>query len=631
MFSFKNIRLLLFESFLPFLVMLIVLFILMIRIDSKIEKSSNTIIIDLLPDKEPQEKVSNITQSIPLEALSSEETKIAGSINMLIVQKKYSEAILGIQKLKNSLQKKDETAITLAFCYYKVKNYELGIKTLSSIHNKKLPRRHFNLGLIYSKLKGSRLKAIKHFKLYLKSNPGSWEASSNIALLYYKTKNYMASADYLQKTLKLTSGSKRKARTYYRLGRTLKAQSQDKQAIKAFEKAVRLDPNDVKARIHLAELIMKKDFDKGMKMLTKLTTLSRDYPTVYYHIAKKYYSRKDMPNAIKQLSLGLEKSRHSLKLRSYLAFVYLNSEEYANASKILSQLAVEYPNRELYSFRLGRAHYGMKQYQEAINHYNYALKLRPNYYKALVNLGVTHAAVKNYKMAIHYYRKALDLNAKSEKTYYNLGLLYYKTNRYEESTSAYQKAIQLKAKYPTAYNGLGQVYLAQKNIHSARKSFRKSIELDKNYSSSYVLLSQTYILENKERKARDTLENALKQVRNPELMNTLAGYHMKDMKLRNAEKLYKASLKMNKDELDAMLGLGRLYLKEKRYALALSYMKRYIFVRPKDPEARYIYMKAFYHSGKKLEAFRQLRALEGLSGKYPDLAKYKKLLKSFDK
>ena len=71
-------------------------------------------------------------------------------------------------------------------------------------------------------------------------------------------------------------------------------------------------------------------------------------------------------------------------------------------------------------------------YKGALEVYNSALKVNPNFAQAYNNRGVLKVAMNDTKGAFEDYEKALSLNAKYADVYYNRGNLRYMTNDNEE-------------------------------------------------------------------------------------------------------------------------------------------------------------------------------------------------------
>ena len=98
--------------------------------------------------------------------------------------------------------------------------------------------------------------------------------------------------------------------------------------------------------------------------------------------------------------------------------------------------AVEYYNRGLEYKNLGK-------YQLAIDDYNKAIKINPDYVDAYNDRGIAYHKSGNYKNALDDYNRAIKINPDYVKAYYNRGFVKMKLGR--DYCSDYKKACELGA------------------------------------------------------------------------------------------------------------------------------------------------------------------------------------------
>ncbi|MCB0208733.1 MAG: tetratricopeptide repeat protein [Anaerolineae bacterium] len=75
-------------------------------------------------------------------------------------------------------------------------------------------------------------------------------------------------------------------------------------------------------------------------------------------------------------------------------------------------------------FRLGNQFYEAGQLNKAVEAYQKAIALDPEYQGAYANLGVTYYQQQKFELAASQYEKALELNPQDGEVAYNLGALY---------------------------------------------------------------------------------------------------------------------------------------------------------------------------------------------------------------
>ncbi len=617
--TLKGLKLALTESFLPFLIFLVALFFILLQIDQYIERSRNTLIIPM-GDRDTEEDF--ISQKIKLSGTSNNKLE---KINRYIKTNQLTKAINGIKRLKPDLRQSDKVQLTLAFCYYKINQLKKSLSILKAFPNKDSSRLHFNLGLVYGKDPKTYDLAIQSFKEYLRKNQYSYEGHFNLSLNYIKKKDYSEAGKTLLKAIQLSSG-KRKARAYYQLGLSYKKNEHVEEAEKAFYKSIRLDPKLLKARVQWANIIIQKDPSKGLSEFKKIIRLDSKYIHAYYLLGVHYFRQNNVSRALYYLNQGLQENPNSLKIRSYTGFIYLKTKELNNAKKVYEGLILDYPQNQLYRFNLGRVYHNLEDYPKAINEYNSILALNKKHYKAIVNLGVTYAKMEQYKKAINYYTQALKLKSDSVKTYYNLGILYKKTKRFKSALRSFQKAINLKQFYPQAFYNIASIYQSLRQEKKAIKYYEKAIQLDNKYFFAYRDLAKIYEAKSDYRRLVEVLNRGISRTGHRNLQNRLAHYYDQRGEYQKALKIYQDVLSPPKTSLMALIGIARVHLKLKNYKESEESIAKYIYSKPKNVEARYIYMASLFHLNKKKECLKQIRIIEKLSPAYRDTKTYKSRL-----
>lgn len=75
-------------------------------------------------------------------------------------------------------------------------------------------------------------------------------------------------------------------------------------------------------------------------------------------------------------------------------------------------------------FKKGFGYQNQGNSEQAIQEYQKALELNPNYTQAHTNLGTVYLGKGDYDQAIGHFKKTLELNYYDTKAHYNLGLSY---------------------------------------------------------------------------------------------------------------------------------------------------------------------------------------------------------------
>lgn len=112
------------------------------------------------------------------------------------------------------------------------------------------------------------------------------------------------------------------------------------------------------------------------------------------------------------------------------------------AKKYLDRAVAKSPTAEVYNNR-GNAFRDLQQYPMAMQDYNKAISIKPDFFKAYNNRGNVYFDQKNYLMAIKDYNKAISINRSYRYAYLNRGLAYYEIKKNSLACNDLKRACQL--------------------------------------------------------------------------------------------------------------------------------------------------------------------------------------------
>jgi len=122
--------------------------------------------------------------------------------------------------------------------------------------------------------------------------------------------------------------------------------------------------------------------------------------------------------------------------------------------------------------------YYQRQFPEALDLFNQALKVDALCYEALNAKGATLAFQGYHDQGLELIQQALDLNPSFVYANFNQGLANELAGRWDESIEAYQKAIQLDNRDTWSYYGIASIYGRQGNVDQVLDYLKLAIAFD---------------------------------------------------------------------------------------------------------------------------------------------------------
>jgi tetratricopeptide (TPR) repeat protein len=117
------------------------------------------------------------------------------------------------------------------------------------------------------------------------------------------------------------------------------------------------------------------------------------------------------------------------------------------------------------------------RWDEAVAHYEEALRLAPKDANAHLNLGVVLHQQGRKDEAVAHYKEALRLNPKEAKAYYNLGRILLEMSKLDEAMRYFEQAVRLDPKNAQAYAAFGGALLTLGRFADARDATRRCLDL----------------------------------------------------------------------------------------------------------------------------------------------------------
>jgi Flp pilus assembly protein TadD len=125
----------------------------------------------------------------------------------------------------------------------------------------------------------------------------------------------------------------------------------------------------------------------------------------------------------------------------------------------------------------GKEKANQKNYKGAIEEFNQALRINPNYENSYVSRGFCRFSLGDTQGAIQDYNQAIRLNPSHAKAYYNRGLARRKLEDKQGAIQDYTEAIQLNPHHGKAYNNRGLIRAVLGDKQAAAEDLQKAADI----------------------------------------------------------------------------------------------------------------------------------------------------------
>jgi tetratricopeptide (TPR) repeat protein len=210
------------------------------------------------------------------------------------------------------------------------------------------------------------------------------------------------------------------------------------------------------------------------------------------------------------IGTGSEKNRQDPPRDRLQPIINLYSQgQFEKALRQASQLLKQFSKSvTLYNIS-GAAYRAMGQLDVAIDSFNKAISLKPDYADTYNNMGNALKDQGKLEEAIAAYNKALSIKPDYAEVYYNMSNALKEQGKLEEAIEAYKKALSLKPDYSDAYNNMGNALREQGKLEKAIEAYNKALSIKPDYADAYNNMGNVFHEQGKLEEAIEAYNKAL--------------------------------------------------------------------------------------------------------------------------
>ena len=214
-------------------------------------------------------------------------------------------------------------------------------------------------------------------------------------------------------------------------------------------------------------------YDDARKSLEKAVELDPEFAVAYLYLARALDSL-GMP---KERKAANEKAKVLAQKASEKERLYIEAS-YASGDKrlsILQEMVEKYPKEKRIHSRLASYYDSNEMFDKAIEEYERALELDPNYGYALNSFAYMYSDMGEYEKSIEYFKRYASVNPEDANPVDSMAELYFRMGRLDEAIAKYKEAVEIRPDFFTTYSRIGYIYALKEDYQQAIEWCEKDI------------------------------------------------------------------------------------------------------------------------------------------------------------
>jgi tetratricopeptide (TPR) repeat protein len=220
---------------------------------------------------------------------------------------------------------------------------------------------------------------------------------------------------------------------------------------------------------YILDRMIRYDFRQRYTSASEVLVDLRKLGKFHYLTANATYAVKPHQQAAKKTQFWLTKALFVCGAIGLIAGAYLGFDYWHNSRNALNY------------YQQGQTLYQLKRYADALNSYNKALKINPNYVEVIQGQADALLALKKYSEALNTYEKAIQINPESSwPAWLGRGQALDKLGKNQEALETFERALSLNPNASQAWQGKADIYLELQQYSAANQALDKLLTFQQN-------------------------------------------------------------------------------------------------------------------------------------------------------
>ncbi len=265
------------------------------------------------------------------------------------------------------------------------------------------------------------------------------------------------------------------------------------ESLKNFEKAAKYDANSKAITTELASAYLDlRKYTHARDMYKKLVTLGDETPANYKQLMNLSFQLKQNDDVLVYAD-KLKAADPNEKVLFFVGKVHYDMDNYGDAIKYLSRAEAEEPANGEIPYMIARSYADMMNYKLAIPYFKKAVALDTTKNYWVYELGLICYAMHDDKNALKYILEAGNRGYKKDNDYFeNLGIAYLNVGELDKGVEMLNEILKKRPSDMNILNMVAEAYYYKGKYDDAIAYWDKVLEYDKESAASLYMIGMAY-------------------------------------------------------------------------------------------------------------------------------------------
>lgn len=240
-----------------------------------------------------------------------------------------------------------------------------------------------------------------------------------------------------------------------------------------------IEPNNEEIYIQKANICSKRDqHEKAVELLQIALKYTDDYADVYNLIGMEYLFMDNLEMAKNSFIKCLEEDIEDQSALYNVVYCFEFLDQNKEAIQYLNQYIDRNPYSEIAWHQVGRLHYGLKEYEEAIRAFNYATLIDDEFMGAFMEKAKALERLKRYEEAIESYERTIELDHATSYALLRIGKCHERLGNTALAIKYYNETVHEDPLLDKGWIAITDFYVREKNFQKALFYVNKALAID---------------------------------------------------------------------------------------------------------------------------------------------------------